>query len=163
MRHLALAGAYAALLAACSASIEVTLTDEEKAAIAAEVDSICDQVWYPIWEALDLDRGLSMIVDAPETAWVWENSVIYTRAGIDEAFRPGIAGLQRQQFKFPESHTVVLAPDVVYTIRAGSYFVVDETGENGPDVPFAETTVWVKRNGEWKVLQGHGSELREPA
>ncbi len=162
MRRLVLAAACFVLLTACSASIEVTLTDEEKTAIAAEVDSICDQVWYPTWEALDFDRGLSMIVDAPETAWVWENSVIYTRGGIDEAFRPGIAGLQRQQFKFLESRTVVLAPDVVYTIRAGSYFVVDEAGEAGPDVPFAETTVWVKRNGEWKVLQGHGSELREP-
>jgi hypothetical protein len=148
-------------VASCSASIEVTLTDEEKATIAAEVDSICDQVWYPIWEALEFDRGLSMIVDAPETAWVWENMVVYTRTGIDEAFRPGLAGLQRQEFDFPESRTIVLAPDVAYTIRAGTVLSVDEAGEDEPEIPFAETTVWVKRNGEWKVLLGHGSEVRE--
>jgi len=151
-----------ALLAACSASVEVTLTDDEKAAVAAEVDSVCDQIWYPIWEALDFDRGMAMYLDDPETAWVWESSVIYTRAGIDEAFRPGIEGPQRQEFNFPESRTIVLAPDVVYTIRAGSYFVIDEAGEAGPEVPFAETTVWVKRDGEWKVQLGHGSELQQP-
>ncbi len=148
--------AAAVVLLACQ-TMTTQLTDAQKAVIAAEVDSICDRVWYPAWEAIEFDRALSLIVDEPETAWVYDGRGIYTRAGIDEAFRPGAALAQSQNFNWINSRTVVLARDVAYTIREGTYVATDTAGNVTPQTLFAETTVWVKRNGEWKVLQGHGS------
>ena len=147
------------LAVACqSTSTQSTqLTSAQRAVIAAEVDSVCDNEWYPAWETVDFDRGLSFIVDEPETAWVHEGQAIYTRAGIDAAFRPGAAMVQSQKFNWTNSRTVVLAPDVAYTIREGTYVATDTAGNVTPERRFAETTVWVKRDGEWRVLQGHGS------
>ena len=147
------------LAVACqsTATQSTQLSNAQRAVIAAEVDSVCDGLWYPAWEAVDFERALTFIVDDPETAWVYEGQVIYTRAGIEEAFRPGAALAQSQEFNWTNSRTVVLAPDVAFTIREGSFVVTDTLGNVSPETPFAETTVWVKRGGEWKVLQGHGS------
>jgi hypothetical protein len=69
--------------------------------------------------------------------------------------------LQRQDNTRVEWRTIVLAPNVAYTIRINDVVQVDIAGNTGPDVRYAETLVWVKRDGQWKVLIGHGSTSSE--
>jgi uncharacterized protein (TIGR02246 family) len=159
MRRLTLSVLSLTFLAACQpAAIE--LTEEEKAGIAAEVDAVASD-WWSAWTAVDFDRGMSFYEDATETAWAGDGQVHYSITGIEGHYRPFFAGLQRQNVNVIGSQTIVLAPDIVYTIRNTAIVAVDTAGTPGPETRYVETIVWVKRNTEWKVLLGHGSTPSE--
>ena len=137
------------------------LTEEQKAEIAAEVDSVMND-WFGVWAgSLDFDRLISFVTDEPETGWVNDGQALFTRAQTDAAMRPFFASLQSQTATIIESRTIVLASDVVYTIRANNLVRVDTSGTEQPEFQFVETIVWVKRHGEWKILTGHGSTPSE--
>jgi hypothetical protein len=138
------------------------LTDGQKAVIAAEVDSIMNEWWAAFTTSIDFDRGMSFTADAPEMAWATNGTLLPSRSAIDAYYRPVFGSIQSQAIEFSDSRTVVLAPDVVCTIRVGNTVVVDTAGNTMPEQTYAETIVWVKRNGEWKVLLGHGSNPSEP-
>jgi hypothetical protein len=69
-----------------------------------------------------------------------------------------MAGLLRQDLEFTNSRTIVLAPDIVWTLREGNSSVFDTAGIVVSEGQFIETAVWVKRRGEWKVLLGHDDD-----
>jgi ketosteroid isomerase-like protein len=136
-------------------------TDAMKAEIAAEVDAAAEE-WWDAWEAVDFDRGMAFFEDSPDAAWTWDEGNLYTVAGM-EAEWEGDWGSdwQQQDIDFIDSRTVVLASDVAYTIREYTAVVTDTSGAMLPQTSGVETLVWVKRNGEWKVLLGHESTLME--
>jgi hypothetical protein len=76
---------------------------------------------------------------------------------MDRTWRPFFTQLARQDLTFTDSWTVVLAPDVVCTIRAVTGIATDTTGTTRPEISSIETVVWVKRNGEWRGVIGHES------
>ncbi len=137
------------------------MTEEQKAEIAAEVDSVMND-WLGVWAgSMDFDRAISFVTDEPETGWVNDGQALFTRVETDAAFRPFFASLQSQTATITKSRTIVLASDVVYTIRAHNVARVYTSGDEQPAIQFVETIVWVKRNGEWKILTGHGSTPSE--
>lgn len=136
------------------------LTEAQKAAIAAEVDSVASD-WWSAWAAADLDRGMAFIDPAPDAAWTWDEGTVYTRAEMDKTWRPYFTQLERQDLTFGDARTLVLAPDVAYTIRAVTGIATDTAGGARPPLSTVETVVWVKRNGEWKVLAGHESVQKQ--
>jgi ketosteroid isomerase-like protein len=153
--------AYAlALLTACKAPT-TDLTAEQRAAIAAEVDSVAAE-WWSAWEDADADRGLSFIADDAETAWTGDDGTTYTLAAISSAWRGWGEGIQGpQQIEFTDATTVVLAADVVCTIRRVTTVQTHVGGTTAPEFDSVETLIWVRRGGEWKVLIGHESMLQE--
>jgi hypothetical protein len=148
------------VLAACQpATIE--LTAEQRAAIAAEVDSIAAE-WWSAWENVDAELGLSFIADDAETAWTGDDGTTYTLDAISEAWRAWGEGMEGpQHIEFTDSETVVLAPDVVCTIRRFTNVQTHVGGTVAPEFDSVETLIWVNRAGEWKVLIGHESMLQE--
>ena len=136
-------------------------TDAMKAGIAAEVDATALE-WWDAWRAVDYDRGMAYFEDDPEAAWTWDEGNLYTVAGMRAEWE-GTWGAdwESQQIDFTDSRTVVLAPDIAYTIRQFTAVVTDTSGAMLPQTSGVETLVWVKRNGEWKVLLGHESALRD--
>lgn len=150
---LALALVFAA--AACQPAT-TELTEDQKAEIAAEVDSVASD-WWAAWAAVEFDRGMSFIDAGPEATWTGDGGTVYTVAEMDRAWRPFFTQLQRQDLTFTDSRTVVLAPDIALTIRAVTFVATDTAGNTRPEFSSVETVVWVKQNGEWKVLLGHES------
>jgi ketosteroid isomerase-like protein len=160
MRRFVLAAFALTALAACQPAV-TELTEEQKAEIAAEVDSVMS-VWYSIWAgSLDFDRLATFVTDEPETGWVNDGQVLFTRAETDAAMRPFFASLQSQTATTTKSQTIVLAHDMAYTVRANVVTRVYTSGDEERDIQFAETILWVKRDGEWKILTGHGSTAPE--
>jgi hypothetical protein len=146
--------------AACQPA-RTELAEDQKTQIAAEVDSLT-QEWWAAWEVFDFDRGLSFIYDGPDMVWTGAGTrTVYSSAEGREVWGPGVAGLQRQDLEFTNSRTVVLSADIVWTLREGNYVAVDTTGNVAAEGRFIETAVWVKRNGQWKVLLGHDDEVTE--
>ncbi len=140
----------------------VALTDDQRAAIAAEIDSLTNE-WWAAWEVFDFDRGLSLMHDAPEMVWTGAGTrTVYSPAEGREVWEPGVAGLRRQVLEFMNARTVVLAPDIVWTLREGNSSAIDTTGAVVFEGQFIETAVWVKRDGEWKILLGHDNDATSP-
>jgi len=134
------------------------MTAVQKDSIAAEIDSLTAE-WWRAWEVFDLERGLSFVHDAPETTWVGGGAeTLSSLEEIREAWAHQVSGLARQELEFTNQKTIVLAPDVVWTLREMAYTVVDTAGEVVGEGQFIETAVWVKRGGEWKILMGHDDD-----
>jgi len=137
------------------------LTVEQRAAMAAEVDSAAAE-WWSAWEEVDADRGLSFIADDAETAWTGDDETTYTLAAIREAWQGWEEAMEGpQQIEFTDATTVVLAPEVVCTIRRFTNVQTHVGGTVAPEFDSVETLIWVKREGEWKILIGHESMLQE--
>jgi hypothetical protein len=58
------------------------------------------------------------------------------------------------------ARTVVLAADIVWTLREFNYVVVDTAGNAVAEGQSKETAVWIRRNGEWKVVLGHNNDVK---
>jgi ketosteroid isomerase-like protein len=148
------------LLSACQAP-PVEMTEAEIAQIEAEVEAATNE-WWEVWSAFeDFDRFMTFVADEPETLWIADAVPTFGKAAIDANFRPVQDAFQRQDNTRVEWRTIVLARDVAYTVRINDCFQIDLEGNPGPTVRYAETMVWVKRDGEWKVLIGHGSTPNE--
>jgi len=140
-----------------SPAAPLEMTDAQRAETAAEVDSVTSE-WWAVWSAAeDPDRFLAFYADQPETLWIGDGVASFGRAAIDAGFRSAMETMQRQDNTPVEWRTIVLAPDIAYTVRINDITQTDLAGSPGPTLRYAETLVWVKRDGEWKVLIGHGS------
>jgi len=156
MRCLAVAVASVVLFAGCQPAT-VELSEEQKVAVAAEIDALTDE-WWDAWRTFDWDRGLAFIEDGPDTTWTGAVRTLHSVAEMREVWSAAMAGLERQELEFTNARTVVLAPDVVWTLREGHYVIFDTADNAVAEGQFCETAVWVKRNGEWKVLLGHDDD-----
>jgi ketosteroid isomerase-like protein len=160
MRRFLLAVPATIALVACQPAA-MELTDAMKAEIAAEVDATASE-WWDAWAAVDYDRGMRFFEDAPEAGWVGDEENLHTVTEMRDAWA-GVWGTdwRQQQIDFTHSRTIVLAPDIAYTIRQYTAVVTDTAGNVQPQTSGVETLVWVKRNSAWKVLLGHESTMKE--
>jgi hypothetical protein len=155
---LVLAGLAAWFLVATTETAPPTeMTAEEEAAIVAEIDSLTVE-WWEAWKTFDWDRGLAFIEDGPQTTWTGAVQTVSSVQEMREVWIPAMAGFQRQDFEFTNSRTIVLAPDIVWTLREGNGSLFDTDGNLVSENQFIETAVWVKRGGEWKLLLGHDDD-----
>lgn len=153
--------AYRFLVSKPEATPAPELTGAERARIEAEIDSLTTE-WWDAWETFDWEKGLSFVEDAPETTWTGAVRTLYSVAEMREVWPPAMAGLERQDLEFTNSRTVVLATDIVWTLREGTYVLTDTAGAVVDEGGFNETAVWVKRGEEWKILLGHDDDTTEP-
>ncbi len=87
------------------------LTEDQESEVAAEVNSVMNE-WWGIWAGdadIDFERGLTFILDEPETGWVNDGQFLSSKAALVDAFRPFFAVVRRQIITPLESRTVVLA------------------------------------------------------
>jgi uncharacterized protein (TIGR02246 family) len=137
------------------------MTEAEIAQIEAEVEAATNE-WWAVWSAgEDYDRFVAIYADDPDVHWISDGVPYFGRAEMDANFRPAMENMRGQENTRVEWRTIVIAPDVAYTVRINDIVQTDLAGISGPTVRYAETLVWVKRDGEWKVLFGHGSTPNE--
>jgi hypothetical protein len=159
MRRLALAALSLAFLSACQPAT-TELTEEQKADNAAEVNALRADFWHA-WREWDVDRGMSYYRNSPDFIVANDGELIKGWNTFDEAIQSW--NVESQTIAFNESRTTVLAPDAVHLVEQGTYSVTDTTGVTRPEVTFAASTLWVLRDGEWKVDFAHISRLRSEA
>lgn len=137
---------------------QATLTAAEEAAMVAEIDSLTAE-WWDAWEEMDWDRGLSFLADDPRLTWTGVLRTVYSVEEIRELWMPMMEGLARQELDFTNARTVVLSPEIVWTLREGDSKIFDAAGTLMSEGQFIETAVWVRQSGEWKVLLGHDNDV----
>jgi hypothetical protein len=115
-----------------------------------------------LWDALrnpDWDRIGEFFHQSPDLVSAMGGTVTYGFATTDSMARPIVDNWESQVLTVSESHTVVLSPDVVYTMRHGTDAVTLKSGETTATRPVIDTYVWVLRDGEWKILFGHSAAV----
>ena len=147
--------------AACQPGREMAvpaLTDEYRAALADSLDSVVAD-WWEAWNRIDVDRGMSFISDSPDVSWAQDGSVIYTKRALEEVMRQELATIGGQQIQVLDSRTVILSPDLAYSVRKVAATHTDLAGNQIESEPlqYLETIVWARENGSWRFLMGHGS------
>ena len=137
------------------------LTEERKAEIVADVNAVNTEFW-DAWRAADWDRGMTYYLDSPDFVWAAGGAVFF---GLDmlEQYRSGFDNVASQTFTFRDSRVVVMAPDAASVIATGTWAQTDTTGVTGPAREFAWTSVWVLRDGAWKIQLVHMSYPVPPA
>ena len=155
MRRFVLAAFALTVLAACQPAT-TELTEEQKAEIAAEVNLRSDMLWDELRQP-DFDRLATFVHQTPGAFSVSNGRFTEWSPASDSITRAALAEWEDQVLWVSEARTVVLSPDVVYTMRVGTDSVTFRSGEATPTRPWAWTNLWVRRDGEWKVMYSHGS------
>jgi hypothetical protein len=144
------------VFAACQPAT-MELTDAEKATIVDEVNPIKADFW-DAWRAWDVDRGMSYYRNSPDFVWADDGELVQGWTTFNEAVQSW--NVESQAVTLSESIATVLAPNVVQFVEHGTYSITDTTGVTWPERTFAVSTLWVLRNGEWKVDFIHISRVR---
>ncbi|HTS62800.1 MAG TPA: nuclear transport factor 2 family protein [Candidatus Acidoferrales bacterium] len=121
----------------------------EKAVLAAN-----DQVTRAA-EARDLDRFFSFLIDTDKGSII-QNGVLSVTTGDARArVEPGFRQPLKVAYRWKRQYVTVLSPAAAVLVSEGESEV---TSANGTfKAPFAQTAVWVLRDGSWKILHAHQS------
>ncbi len=171
MRRLVLATVCPAFLAACQPATS-ELTEDEVAAIAETVTDLQARVWDAV-ERVDVDDFMALWHDARETTAVVDGlalpsnstyEMFLNASGIfNNPASPETALLlfwpstRSHEVTIGDSRITVLAPNVVHVMERGRFVWTDTSGTVWPEQGFTQSTVWVLRDGDWKMLFGHYS------
>jgi len=145
------------LVAVACQPATIELTDAERAAIADTVSTLMADEWIASTDPVDFEKMMTLIQNAPETALAFEGGIVHGWTTMEAVFGGHFASISREPCTITDSATVVLASDMVYVMRSGTFTSIDTAGSSGPLTPFAQTLLWVRRDGAWKVLVGHVS------
>jgi len=156
MRRIALAVLSLAFLATACQPATTELTEEQKAEIAEEVNALQAEFW-DAWREVDVGRGFAYYHDSPDFAVAVEGQLIRGFAALYEIAEAAHAGQASQVITVVESHTTVLAADVVHVMQSATGATTDSAGVTGPETAFAFSAIWMRRDGEWKMLLAHES------
>lgn len=149
------AGAVFALTRPCGAQVPFAQRDSIEAQVQAALDSLTDA-----WRRMDVDGMMRFYLDS---ALIAENSRLRTaredRAAIERR-RPGVLGQRIGPFR--PIRFDVLSRDVVVVSWVNTFAVIDTGGRARPTMVAANTYVWVRRGGAWRILTAHESTRIAP-
>jgi uncharacterized protein (TIGR02246 family) len=124
--------------------------------IVAAVEAVLDQA-VAAAAAVDAERVLAVSTRDDAFTFITADRML---TGYDEslaAFRQTYAMLQGQSTQIIQRRTRVLAPDVVLVSAVSEGTYTDKAGFTFPPVGLGSTAVFVRRNGEWRVIHFHQS------
>jgi uncharacterized protein (TIGR02246 family) len=146
----------AALVTAVACGAQPAAVNPNDAEIVAAVEAILDKA-VAAAAATDAEGVLAASTRDDTFTFITGDTML---TGYDEAlaaFRQTYALLQKQTNQIIEKRTRVLSPDVILVsaISEGTY--TDKAGFTSPPVGLASTAVFVRRNGDWRVIHYHQS------
>jgi hypothetical protein len=156
MRRFVLSVFALTVLAACQPAA-TEFTEEQRTAIAETVNGLMAEYWDAERSA-DYDRARGHIHDSPETVYACPKGRLFHPFEVfDSRSREVWGSMVEQDVQIAESRTTVLAQNVASVMQRGTFAVTDTSGVVMPETNFAFTALWVRQEGDWKMLQMHRS------
>jgi hypothetical protein len=124
----------------------------EKAVLAAN-----DQVTRAA-EARDLDGLFRFMVDTAKGSVVQNGILSLTTQDARARVEPGFRQPVKVVYRWKQQHVTVLSPSIALLVSEGETAILSANANYS--APFVQTTVWVLRDGEWKILHAHQSSPR---
>ena len=145
-----------ALVAACS-PVSSHLTEADRAATEAAVVARMEEFWAA-WRNAEFERALTFYADTSTFTWGANGTTWNSRVALDSVFRPLFAQVKSEDITIIETRPIVLSRDLVFITNRGSHSQTTTDGTTTRETPFAYTTLWVNRAGQWQIMAGHASE-----
>jgi uncharacterized protein (TIGR02246 family) len=95
---------------------------------------------------LEMDKGV--IIEDGRIRWTRQEALNLTRQGLQ--------GLKDLSYNYSQKHVTVISPAVALWVGEGTSSATLQDGRQF-SVPFAETIVFVRKDGQWKVFHAHRS------
>ena len=146
----------AAAAASCRrAAVGDVLSSADRAAVEQAVLACHDQTLAAA-DALDLDRLFGFIAETNRGSMIANGVLSLTREDTIQNTRPGLQRLKALKYETKDRHVTVLSRTAALLITTGTtHFTTAEGREL--TAPYAQTIVFVLRDGRWQVLHLHSS------
>jgi len=107
-------------------------------------------------EDRDLDRLFSFMAETSKGSIVQNGALSLTPQEAKAKVASGFRAPVMVAYRWKQQYVTVLSPDAALLVSEGETVITPE-GQSSTTVPFVQTTVWVQRDGVWKILHAHQS------
>ncbi len=104
----------------------------------------------------DMDRFFSYIQDFDKGCIIQDGRLFKTRKEALDAVKEPFQRLSKVERKYDQMYVTVISPEAALLTGTGTVSVTTSDGQTLAG-PFAVSMVFVVRDGQWKLLQGHYS------
>ncbi|MEJ2076588.1 MAG: nuclear transport factor 2 family protein [Acidobacteriota bacterium] len=134
---------------------DTNLSASENARIEQEVVSANEQM-NKAAESLDVGKFFDWILDEAKGPIIQDGRLFQTREEAKAAVERGYQGVRTLNRTFDQTFVTVLSKESALVSSSGVSRIALMDGRSF-EAPFAVSLVFVLRDGQWKVLQGHYS------
>ena len=131
----------------CVTQKKCSVIEEVVIAKNAEVTSYAEQ--------LNPEKLYDMIIEGGTGTIIQDGKVLTRQEALDSTKR-AYEGISSQKIEFTQQNVKVLSPEIAVFTGMGKSVVTTNTGETFTR-NFAVTSVFVLKDGEWKIIHGHHS------
>ena len=157
MRRIA---AYAALVAAALVVLAGVLTararqaDDQREAEQGVLAASAEMA--RAGEAMDADRLFAMMLDTDKGSVIQNGVFMATREEALRQVKTGFERVSKVEYRWKRQHVTVLSPGVALLTAEGESLATIADGRVIA-TPFAQSVVFILRDGKWKALHAHQS------
>jgi uncharacterized protein (TIGR02246 family) len=112
-------------------------------------------------EAVDADRLFGHMLDTDKGCVIQNGVFMATRQEALERVRTSLRGISRIRYEWKRQHVTVLSPEIALLTAEGESTATTAAGDTFTR-PFAQTVVFLLKDGEWKAIHAHQSSARVP-
>jgi uncharacterized protein (TIGR02246 family) len=107
-------------------------------------------------EAVDADRLFGFMLDTDKGSLIQNGEFLATREEALQRVKANLRGISRIEYHWKRQHVTVLSAEVALLAAEGESVATTTEGRVFT-TPFAQTVVFVMKEGHWKVLHAHQS------
>lgn len=106
--------------------------------------------------SLDVEGFFSFILDTDKGSIVQNGTVFRSRQEAKEAVKQGFMGVEKMERQFLNPQVTVISPELALLTSEGTVAATLADGRK-MDGRFAVSLVFLRKDGQWKLLHGHYS------
>jgi ketosteroid isomerase-like protein len=107
-------------------------------------------------EQRDAEGLFNYVLDTDKGVIIEDGRLRRTRQEALSSTRQGLQGLKSLSYTYTQKYVTAISQTAALWVGEGTTSATLEDGRQ-VSAPFAETIVFVKKGGQWKVLHGHRS------
>jgi uncharacterized protein (TIGR02246 family) len=107
-------------------------------------------------EAVDAERLFTFMLDTDKGSVIQNGVFLATRTEALHRVKTNLRGISKIEYRWKRQHVTVLSADVALLTAEGESIATTTEGQVFT-TPFAQTVVFVMREGHWKALHAHQS------
>lgn len=159
------------LFVACQPAEEAEtaeMTDEQRHEIADTIKLAYQDFINFDWKN-NPDAVSKFYVEDNEVSWMGNPGIFVhgirllpNRAAVDDLFIRLSEGRTSTNYTILKDYVSVISEEIAVYTYEGKYSVTNLEGETGPEYPLTTSVVYLKKNGDWKMLHYHHSWSSTP-
>ena len=139
-----------------SKSDKKAVSDEQQKAIEQEILKVHTEM-VEAAENADADALFNYVLDSCKGVIIQDGTITMTRQEALDATKQGLQGLKDISYKFNRKTITVISPTTAVWVADGTTSVTTVDDGRQLNFPFAETIIFILKDGGWKVFHAHRS------